>query len=171
MADLNFKQLFREQLDNLLQRLHSKTQDQDLSMDVVQDAFVRMMDLQRRSGGDMDIRNSAAYLHGTANNVLSDYYRHQTAIKTELFANDQMNDLCESVPSAEDVVMHQQRLQHVRAAVMGLPVRSRQVFQLCRLQDKTYAEAAAHLNISVSAVQKHLALALNYMTDHLAGDE
>lgn len=44
----------------------------------------------------------------------------------------------------------------LESAVAQLPEKRKKVFELCRLQGKSYAEAAAELGISVNTVKKHL---------------
>ena len=172
MAELDIKQLFRDQAKSLLERLHIKSRDADLSMDLVQDAFVRLLERDQSQGDEREpMQNQAAYLNRVANNLLVDHFRSKAAQQTDVVANDELSDMAESGIHTDDQVAQQQQLQKMRDAVMQLPLRTRQVFQLCRLQDKSYAEAAQHLDISVSSVQKHLTQAMNYLSEALARDE
>ncbi|WYX20972.1 sigma-70 region 4 domain-containing protein [Achromobacter xylosoxidans] len=49
-------------------------------------------------------------------------------------------------------------------------MRTRQIFQLCRVEGLSHAEAARYLDISPSSVQKHLAMALDLMRERLGDD-
>jgi RNA polymerase sigma-70 factor (ECF subfamily) len=51
------------------------------------------------------------------------------------------------------------QLELLEKAIALLPAKRRKVFELCRLQGKSYQEAAAELGISVHTVKDHLSLA------------
>jgi len=58
----------------------------------------------------------------------------------------------------------------VRAAVLRLPPRCREVYLLNRIEDMSYTEIARHCGISVKAVEKHIGKALSLLRVHLRGD-
>ncbi|GGH63542.1 RNA polymerase sigma-70 factor (ECF subfamily) [Filimonas zeae] len=53
-------------------------------------------------------------------------------------------------------LIKENQLNLLEKAVAQLPEKRKKVFELCRLQGKTYAEAAAELGISVNTVKNHL---------------
>ena len=168
VAELDLRQLFQQQANNLLQRLKAKSRDPALAEDLLQDAFVRLLERQSDDhSGSAAIQNSTAYLNRVANNLLLDHYRSQQARQTEPYANDELSEMAETASQTDNQVGQQQQLEHMRQLLAQMPLRTRQVFQLCRIQGKSYAEAADHLDISVSSVQKHLTRALDYLTQAL----
>lgn len=46
VAELDLRQLFQQQANNLLQRLKAKSRDPALAEDLLQDAFVRLLERQ-----------------------------------------------------------------------------------------------------------------------------
>ena len=62
------------------------------------------------------------------------------------------------------------QLQLLEDAIQQLSVQKRRVFELCKLQGKTYEEAANELNISRHTVKEYLSLAIagikEYVKDH-----
>lgn len=48
-------------------------------------------------------------------------------------------------------------------AINQLPLRKKQAFELCKLQGRTYAEAAEIMNISSETVKEHITLALKFV--------
>lgn len=61
---------------------------------------------------------------------------------------------------ADDALLTEDYLQYIRRTLSALPPRTREVFRLCREQEKTYEEAAAELGISRNAVKKHMVRSL-----------
>ena len=49
----------------------------------------------------------------------------------------------------------------------GLSPRTKDIFLMHRLYDMSYAQIAAHLGISVSAVEKHIASAMTLVGPHI----
>lgn len=124
--------------------------------DCVQEVFARVV-----SKGDLQgLDNPQGYIFRIANNLLKDRYRrdqstqrdkHDTAIEASLF--------CER-PLQERVLAGQQELTLVKQVIMKMPKSTRSVFILNRFERLKYREVANVLGISVSAVEKHMMLAL-----------
>ncbi len=57
----------------------------------------------------------------------------------------------------------------VEAALRGLPERTRRIFLLNRIHGRTYAEIAQAMQLSQSAVEKHMMRALDACKASLAG--
>lgn len=55
--------------------------------------------------------------------------------------------------------MKENQLQLLESAIAALPEKRRKVFELCRLQGKTYQQAAAELGVSVNTVKDHMSQA------------
>lgn len=59
-------------------------------------------------------------------------------------------------PSAEERLIHREQLAILRAALAGLPERTRSIFMRFRVEGQPQKQIAQDLGISVSAVEKHL---------------
>ena len=57
-----------------------------------------------------------------------------------------------------------EELHAATASLPGLPERTRTVFILRRLEGQKYQDIAAHLGISVSAVEKHMVRAIQHLS-------
>lgn len=68
-------------------------------------------------------------------------------------------------PSAETTLAGRERLAKLVAALDDLHPNARAVFVLCRFENLTQAEAAQRLNLSLSAVEKHMMNALARLRD------
>ena len=63
-------------------------------------------------------------------------------------------------PAADDAVSARQELAVLFKTLERLPARSREVFRLHKLDGLAHADVARRLNVSVSAVEKHMIRAL-----------
>lgn len=74
-------------------------------------------------------------------------------------------------PLSDDVMGSEERLKRMRRALDGLSGRTRAIFLLHRLDGLDYAEIAQHLNLTVIAVEKHIASALAVLAEANDRDE
>jgi RNA polymerase sigma-70 factor (ECF subfamily) len=65
--------------------------------------------------------------------------------------------------SPEDVLLGKERLARATAILLELPERSRVVFGLRRIEDKTNQENAAKHGLSVSAIEKIMLHSVRYL--------
>lgn len=124
--------------------------------DVIQEAYLRVL----RYSAEHEVESQERLLFSAAKNLAVDNRRRRSvrqrtasdyAILEALFT--------QTWPSTDEVVYASQRLSSVEAAVARLPPRCREVFWYNRVDGLSYAQVAAHLGISASAVEKHMARA------------
>ena len=132
--------------------------------DLAQEALLRIL----RSPVPPD--NTEAYLLRIASNLLRDRFRrdrsHHAALHEPLDAS--LHDHPADEPGSERVYEDRRRLDLFLVALDQLPPRCRQVFLLQRYEGLTYAAIAKRLEISVSAVEKHMMRALQHFQARLA---
>jgi len=69
-------------------------------------------------------------------------------------------------PVADEPQLFEQQLQIINEAIEQLPLRKKQAFTLCKLQGKSYEEAAGILGISSYTVKEHLSAAIKYIKEY-----
>lgn len=130
----------------------------DDAEDLAQEALERLA----RKSPDVDIANVEAYLFRIASNLLRDRFRRDSS--HHVHDHVSFDGLADSEPgeepSSERVYEDRERLQAFVQALDALPPRCRQVFLLQRYEGLTYSAIAKRLQISVSAVEKHMMRAL-----------
>ncbi len=142
-----------------LRRFFRRRIDHASVEDCVQDVFVRIE--ARR--GVAPIENPEAYLFAVARSVL---ILHGRAIAAGRKKHDQLSDLdgeqvlADAAPDAERRLIAKDELGRVLDAIEQLPDKTRHVFTMHRFEDRTYAQIASDLSMSVSAVEKHIMEAL-----------
>ncbi|MDZ4731174.1 MAG: RNA polymerase sigma factor [Xanthomonadales bacterium] len=140
-------------LKNYLMMTVSEADAQDLMHDV----YLRMANHPNL----FQIQNIRAFMFTTATNLLRDRWRKTNAKFAPTLVNyedcclsDEANDPCE-------VTDWQDRLKRVRQAISQLPAKTKQAFELSRIQNRSYAEIADQLQVSVNMIEKHISFALN----------
>ncbi|EGP47113.1 RNA polymerase sigma factor [Achromobacter insuavis] len=158
--------LYAAYAERLRRYLFLKTGEAELSADLVQECFARLVAQEDELPSD----NALAYLYAIANRLLIDHRRNHHQARTEV-ASDELLQSVRDLRTAPDVHVHVRRqLARLAATLAELPLRTRQIFQLCRVEGLSYQDAARYLDISPSSVQKHLAMALELMRERLGDD-
>ncbi len=121
--------------------------------DVVQDVFT--VAWQRRN--EIVIHSSfKAYLFRAVKNKVLDIYAHQAAIRK--FQTTLDMDI--STSPQDDAAREQELMQLIEQEVSQLPEQMRVVFNMSRMEEKSNAEIAETLDISVNTVKTHIGRAL-----------
>jgi RNA polymerase sigma-70 factor (ECF subfamily) len=81
-----------------------------------------------------------------------------------------MLSLSDGQPFHPEVLAARERLEKVMAALDSLGPRTREIFLLHRLDGLKYREIAARLDITVSAVEKHIAKASLFLVNWVEGE-
>ena len=129
--------------------------------DLVQDVFVNLQDRGRVD----DIEHVNRYLFRIAANVLARRRLRPTwDWRSGRRSLDELPDLIEDV-SPERTLIGKQAIEQLVVALRELPPRASEAFLLNRFEEMTYAAVAAHMGISVKAVEKHIKRALARIAD------
>ena len=127
--------------------------------DLVQQVFVR---LAARGGLDA-LQNFDGYAQQTAASVLIDRSRRRAVRQHDAHVELDSERHGAADIGPEQIVADREALDVAMAALMALPERTRTIFVLRRLEGVRYRNIAERLGISVSAVEKHMARAIEHM--------
>lgn len=159
MGGKDFKRLFREHRRELQTYLTKSLRDREVAADLTQEAFLRYAEQDSQAA----IVNDRSYLYRTAKNLAIDHVRRIGRRQTDPMSHEDLAVFPDDRPGPEQILDGRQRVDRLRAIVKELPLRTRQVFVLHRIEELSYAEVAKRLGISVSSVQKHLSSALQHV--------
>lgn len=135
----------------------------DTAADLLQETFLRLAQ-QPAGAGENNIRS---YLYRTACNLAIDHFRQEERRQTYPTPDHMLLDVPDEAPPIEQAVDARRKLELLRRAMTELPLRTKEIFELSRIEGLTYVEIARRLNISESSVQKHLAKALFHAMQRL----
>ena len=152
----------REFWNRLVREVRRRTRGRHDPEELLQAAYLRLV----RYRAEHAVENVAAFLVRTAVNIGVDNYRHDRFIVET--PPDELG-VCENSPLQDEVLAARARLERVREGLSRLTPRTREVFLMHRLDDMKYREIAEHLGISQSAVEKHIAKAVLFLTEWTEG--
>lgn len=153
----SFEKLFRENFTKAYYLALRILHDEEASKDVVSDAF----ELVWRKLQDNEVDNVDSYLLTTVRNACLDYIRKQE-IRSR-YVQACMQNMENATFSPETIDIHETKIQAIMETIEELTPRTRQIVILCYVKRKKYKEVAEELQISTSAVKKHIMKALSYM--------
>lgn len=155
-----FKFVFESLYDKLVVYIISKTNDRDISEDIVQSVFSSIWEKR----GVITINYSLkSYLYKACYNEAIDYFRIEKKknslsekLSREIYEEDTTDDIKENL------------LQKLEAAISSLPAKCKEILILHKLKGFKYSEIAQQLNISIKTVQNHLFKAYKLLRDYLS---
>ena len=149
----NFNKTLQTRLKRYIARLLKRPEDIE---DVSQEAFLKLLEAAAKG----EIRYPKAYLFRTARNLALNNLARKSNILVDSLEDFAIPDVIGKTGLLEDQMVIQQRFEFLSRAVASLPEVTRQVLILRKYQGLSRKEVATTLNISISAVEKHLAKAL-----------
>ena len=142
--------------------LRHRLGDAHMASDLVQDTFLRVIERP-----DTPVQDFRAYLYTIARNLLLNHQKQEARRRTDSVPHEWLSDVAADAPSPEDAVDARLQLERLQRFIGELPARTQQIFVLNRVDGLTHVEVASALSISESSVQKHLAMAIQHITQRL----
>lgn len=158
----DLKIAFNAHAPELRNYLRRRLGDAHTASDLVQDTFLRV--IERPETRVMDFR---AYLYTIARHLLLNHQKQEARRRTDSVPHEWFGDVAADAPTPEDAADAKLQLERLQRFVGELPVRTQQIFVLNRIDGLTQIEVAGALSISESSVQKHLAMAIQHITERL----
>jgi len=147
-----FKSHYNQWAQPLFRFIFFKSKDQQLSQDIVQDAFIKYWDkIETISQG-----KEKSYLFTTAKNLFLNTLEHKKVVRRHQESNVNKNEV--STPHY-DLEVSEFKLK-LENAIANLPDKQREVFLLHRIEGYKYKEISLMLELSQKAVEKRMSQAL-----------
>ena len=159
---------FRGFYADILYFLRKRTDNASDAADMTQDVFAQWLDYRDRA----KVEQPRAFLFQMARNLLRDHWRRQ---QVRHAAHGEHSE-SESEPMSDErddpmaAAQRLQRLEHLKRLLAELSPRRREALMLHRFEGLSQAQIAERMGISVSMVEKHIALALLHCKQHLQRD-
>lgn len=152
--------LFNKYRGALLSHVRRMVGSREDAAELVQETYLRAMGRSTIAEFESIAR---AYLFQTATNLARDHFRRQ-----RFRAHDSLDDAPEPVAppsqgSPEDTLLWTQAIEALRAAIDAMPDGTRAVFVLARLEQRSYAEIARELGISLRTVERRMSEAVDLL--------
>jgi RNA polymerase sigma-70 factor (ECF subfamily) len=162
-------QLGSEQAFSKIYDLYSKplyrnilylVKDEDIAQEILQELFLKLW--LKREHIDPE-RNWLSYMYETARRLVLMHFRK--VAKDQRIINHVILTTVDYVMNAEDHIIDKETRALLLKAIESLPPQSKQVFKLCKLEGKSYQEAADLMGISRLTVRNQISTAKKSVKD------
>jgi RNA polymerase sigma-70 factor, ECF subfamily len=157
-----FEVLFKEHFTSLSYFARKYTGDLDSAKELVHTVFIRIWENRHEFEWE---KPAKSYLFTAVYNRSMNYIRDNRRFISHDAASEQKLIIDESVYA--DTAEQAELEERIRKALMALPEKCREVFELSRFEGKKYGEIASQLNISVKTVETHMSKALQILKAEL----
>ena len=157
-----FEQLYRLYSGRLLGYLIKLVKSDLYAAELLQDTFIKLWDNRRNVDPDQSFRS---YLFRIAENNVYDFFRK--AARDKRLQEAIINSAGEIYKHVEEDLFTKQNEQLLQDAINLLPPKRRQVFQLIKIEERSYDEVSSLLNISASTINDHIVKATKYIRENL----
>ena len=149
-----YRRIFDQQANALVRQMYYKCGNPELARDLMQDAFLKLWEKR----GSVTEETSPGFLYTVANRLFLDAKKHEK-VQLKFRRRHQI-----SAPKDPSFLLEEKQFRtQLEQAISNLPVKSREVFLLNRMEKMSYREIAELLNISQKAVEKRMSIALRMM--------
>ncbi len=151
-------QNYRTELINHLLRI---VKCPDTAQDLVQESYM----ILARTAAETQIEHPRGFLYRTAGNLALDHLRHHKVVLRHVEAEQHSEEAEQSSVESDFAKTQWRTLLH--QAITELPPRCRDVFILHKIRGMSYREIGQMLDISESAVEKHIIKGLQHCRKRL----
>jgi RNA polymerase sigma-70 factor (family 1) len=157
-----FARLYQQYSERLYGNLLKMVKHAETAEELLQDIFIQVWEKRQT----IEIHTSfRAYLFRIGENKVYDFYRKLRRDKS-LFAYVKAV-ASEQYSHIEENLLFRENAQLLQNAISSLPNQRRQIFELCKIQGKSYQEVSALLNISTSTVNDHIVKATRSIRQYI----
>lgn len=155
-----FEQIFREHYPLLCSYARRYVPDKSTAEEIVQDFFCKLWDKH----DDIQINTGfSSYLRKAVINHSLNYTRR---VETERKFVDYGDNL-EEIHGTNDHDSNNELSEYITRALLELPEKRREIFELSRFEGLKYHEIAEKLNLSVKTVETQMTRSLEFMRKYL----
>ena len=163
---MKFAELYQERQKKLFRFVQRILNSPAEAEDVSQEAFLRAYAAE--VGGQTAY--SAALLYTVARNLaLSELRKRTTRAADTLEHHDGLGEL-HNHNDPEAQAIEQQAIRAVESAMLKMPPKCLEVFQLRKIDDLSHAQISLQLGISIKTIERHLTKALRICRETALGE-
>lgn len=150
------RKLFFEHNRALVRFLSAKLNSEAEARDVAQEAYVRLLQLDRPD----TIGFLRTYLFRVAENIANDHLRHRAVHERSQPTQQVLFEQLLNRPGPDRSAMSQEELQIVRRALRDLPAKCRKAFVMHVFAERSLAEIAVEMQLSDRMIRYYVARAM-----------
>ncbi|MDN3582387.1 RNA polymerase sigma factor [Mucilaginibacter flavus] len=155
-----FDAIYHKYHHAIYRNIYKFTKDEDVSQDIMQDIFIALWEKRMEINPDKSL---SGWLFVLSFNRSISYLRRK--LKETTIVNTIPFD--EAEPDIESIQLIDDQYYLLYEAINQLSPQKKKVFTLCKLEGKTYEEAAEKLNLSKHTVKEYLGNAVTSVKSHI----
>ncbi len=146
-----FAQLYHLYSERLFLNLLKLVKSEQVAEELLQDIFILIWEKRQI----IEIQQSfRSYIFRIGENKVSDFFRKAKRDKN-LYAQIKAGT-SEQYTHIEEALLSRENSELLRKAIEILPPQRKQIFELCKLQGRSYNEVSQQLGISTSTINDHI---------------
>lgn len=153
--ELAFELIYKHHICGVTAFLNKFLKSSQLADDIAQEIFIKIWEDRSKM---QRVQSLKAYLYITARNRALNILKSTS--KSLSVMSEILRHYRRSQNETENSMLDYDYRQFLLRIIEKLPSRSREVFQLCRDQGKSYEEVAEILGISTNSVKSHMVLSM-----------
>ena len=157
-----FEQIYQLYSSRLLGFLIKLVKSDLYAAELLQDTFIKLWDNRMNIDPNQSFRS---YLFRIAENSVYDFFRK--AARDKKLQAAIIKSACEKYQHVEENLVTKENDQILQEAINLLPPKRRLVFQLIKIEERSYDEVSTLLNISESTINDHIVKATKTIREDL----
>jgi RNA polymerase sigma factor (sigma-70 family) len=157
-----FDALYWKYHESVFRNILKFTQDPVAAEDILQEVFVRLW--EKRSSIDSE-QSAGSWLFVVSFNLSVNYSRKR--LREQTARKKLINAGTESIFLQTGPTLYEEQYRLLLQAIAQLSPQKQKIVTLCKLEGKTYEEAAGELNISRNTLKEHLSAAMINMNEYI----
>ncbi|NQX39192.1 RNA polymerase sigma-70 factor, ECF subfamily [Pedobacter steynii] len=157
-----FNALYLAYSKMLYQKINRVVKDEFVADELLQDLFLKVWKMRA------DIRpeqSFVSFLHTVAKNLVYDYFRKIS--KDKRLHERLLLNAVDYYMQTEEALIGKETSDIIQQAISRLSESRRKVFILCKMEGKSYQEAADILGITVATVNSHMVTSIRSIKEYL----
>ncbi len=156
---IDFEKLFYSLYPSLCKKAYRYVANTEVCEDIVQECFIKYWEIYEQKTA---VKNPTSYLNTAVKNNCIDYLRKEK-YKSSIEEEKLQKLLITNEPDNENETTQIIEEEVISQALSLLPNKCRQIFELSKIQLKSYSEIATLLEISTKTVENQMGKALKIM--------
>lgn len=161
--EVAFRKIYFLYSNRLYGNLMRLVKSAPVAQEILQEVFIKIWEY--RSGIDPE-KSFRSYLFRIAENRVYDFYARVSRDKALL--QQLMKNNADKYSHVEEAIISREEAALLHAAIEELPPQRRRVFELCKIEGKSYNEVGAILEISVSTISDHIVKANRFIKEYVS---
>lgn len=156
-----FEELYRLYSNRLLGFLIKLVKSESVAAELLHDTFIKLWNNRQKLDPQQSFRS---YLFRIAENCVYDFFRQ--SVREKKLQSVLINNPCQ-YSHVEENISAKENVQLLQHAINSLPPKRRRVFQMVKIEERSYNEVSQLLNVSASTINDHIVKATKSINENL----